>query len=29
MTQGIKFDPDDWSRVSLEAQDLVRKLLTI
>lgn len=29
LTQGIKFDSDDWGHVSLEAQDLVRKLLTI
>jgi serine/threonine protein kinase len=29
LTVGIKFDPDDWDRISLEAQDLVKKLLTI
>ncbi len=29
MLNGIKFDQDDWSHVSEEAQDLVRQLLTI
>ena len=26
---GIKFDPSDWDHISEEAQDLVRKLMTI
>lgn len=29
LSSEIKFDPEDWGKVSDEAQDLVRKLLTI
>lgn len=29
LTVGVKFDPEDWSKVSEDAQNLVRKLLTV